>query len=186
MVFEVYKKTGILKEWRYCRKIFYEENIYAPHCIFLAVVCSKTKVILGGCRISKKSEYINFPFEYWFGIDLKTLYQTLPQVPKTTWHCGRIVIDKEKLVLLGYPKKQSLSIVKLMIKYIYLIGSDNPANILIGENLLETHRLYSILGFPMHICKIKEYYLGVKLFAGYIQCFEVDRDKIAILSERSY
>ena len=168
-----YYQSGWITYLEELEKMYLEDQRYAPYGIFVAIRDSIEKDILGTFRMTLKADQVSFILEKDFGIDLKQLCHSLPSPPQEIWHCGRISVDKEKLLQLGYSKKDSFLLLKIMMKCMYRIAGKDLSNIMLGENLATTQRLYSMMGFPMRVLAEKEYFSGVRVYASYMRATDL-------------
>ncbi|MDH5657601.1 MAG: hypothetical protein OEZ34_16925, partial [Spirochaetia bacterium] len=150
-------------------KLYREDVAFAKYGVFLAIRHEKSSEILATFRLTRKHDEIQFPFETFFGLSIKELCANLELVPAEIWHGGRIVVNKEAFVNLGFKKNYSVNLIWTFFRTFYRIITRYESNLFIGENQIKAHRYYSMLGFKMTALKEMEYFPGYRVCASYVK-----------------
>ena len=154
-------------------KMYIEDAKYAKSGVFLGIKHPKLKQIIGTLRLTLKTEETFFIIEDHFGVNIKDLCNKLQLKPTQIWHAGRIVINKDDLVNIGFKKNFSLKLFWALFRHFYNVTSSYEDNLVIGENHEKTQRYFSMLGIPMNILGQKEYYPSCNVCAVYCEVSEI-------------
>ena len=130
-------------------KVYDDDTRLGPFSIFVTVCPPGTLSPIAGMRVAIKTPANYFLIEEKLHIDIQKVLADSGLTPKIIWHCGRIGIHKPSLKKYPSSGKLSHGIVKTLIRELFAICLTDESNVLLGENMKQTDRLYRLLGFPM-------------------------------------
>ena len=136
-----------------------EDLRYASDSRFF-VCCTRTKEILGTCRITKKNDHLTFPIEDVFKININHLVKRLNLSIEEFWHLGRLSVDKDKLSMYSADPKSAAMIMKKLLMASFEVICRSTNNLLIAETDSKVFRMLNQIGINVEMIGLPRHYMG--------------------------